>query len=124
MVLWHAILSHKPALIVHEDHQAMIKDFQSGRNPTICYLGRTHGVSAAWLHETCKGADLILAYEVSACMSADIYTKAFTDPEKPKSACLVVGVCDPKELDELAKRSKEWKRPLPQSGGTAHSPNS
>ena len=79
----------------------------------------------AWLHETFKGAYLTLAYEVSARMAADIYTKAFIDPERWKSACLLVGVCDPKELDDLARRSKEWEQPLPQSGGTTpHSPNS
>ena len=33
-----------------------------------------------------------------------------------KSVCLLVGVCDPKELDDLARRSKEWEQPLPQSG--------
>ena len=71
----------------------------------------------AWLHETFDGADLTLAYEVSARMAADIYTKAFVDPEKWKSVCMLVGICDPKELDDLATRSKEWEQPLPQSGG-------
>ena len=79
--LWHTLLPHKPGLVVHEDNQAMIKVVQSGRNPTMRYLGRTHGVSVAWLHETFKGEDLDLAYEQSSRMSADIFTKAFTDPE-------------------------------------------
>ena len=105
-------------------NHATIKVAQSGRNPTMRYLGCTHGVSVSWLHETCKGADLMLAYEVSARMAADIYTKAFADPETWKSACLLLGVCDPRELDDLARNSKEWEQPLPQSGGTAHSPNS
>ena len=50
--LWHALLPHKPGLDVHEDNQAMIKVVESGRNPTMRYIGRTHGVSVAWLHET------------------------------------------------------------------------
>ena len=75
--LWHELLPHKPGLKVHEDNQAMIKVVQSGRNPTMRYLGRTHGVSVAWLHETFKGDDLQLAYEISARMCADIFTKAF-----------------------------------------------
>merc|ERR1712004_273133 len=53
--LWHVLLP-----------QAMIKVVESGRNPTMRYIGRTHGVSVAWLHETFKGEDLALAYEVSA----------------------------------------------------------
>ena len=59
--LWHALLPHKPALIVHEDNQAMIRVVETGKNPTMRYLGRTHGVSIAWLHETFKGEALRLA---------------------------------------------------------------
>jgi hypothetical protein len=59
---------------VHADNQAMIKIVESGRNPTMRYLGRTHGVSVAWLHETFKGEDLSLAYEISTRMCADIFT--------------------------------------------------
>ena len=75
----HRLLPHKPGLIVHEDNQAMIKIVESGRNPTMRYLGRTHGVSVAWLHETFKGEDLSLAYEISTRMCADIFTKALVD---------------------------------------------
>ena len=75
-LLWHLLLPHKHGLIVHEDSQAMIKVVESGKNPTMRYLGRTHGVSIAWLHETFKGEDLNLAYEVSTRMCADVYTKA------------------------------------------------
>ena len=61
-LLWHRLLPRKPGLIVHEDNQAMIKVVESGKNPTMRYLGRTHGVSIAWLHEMFKGVDLNLAY--------------------------------------------------------------
>ena len=125
LMLWYAILPRKPGLVAHQDKQDMVKVVQSGCNLTMHYLGRAHGVSVAWLHETFKGADLTLAYEVSARVAADIYTKAFADPEKWKSACVLVGICDPKEHDDLASRSTAWEQPLPQSGGTTpHSPNS
>ena len=81
LVLWHAILPHKPALIVHERRLDMSKVVESRRNPTTRCLGLTRGVSVVWLQETCKGADLALAYEVSARVATDIYTKAFADPE-------------------------------------------
>ena len=42
--LWHRLLPHKPGLSVQEDNQAMLKAVQSGRNPTMRYLGRTRGV--------------------------------------------------------------------------------
>jgi hypothetical protein len=90
------------------------------------YLGRTHGVSIAWLHETFKGDDFDLAYEHSTRMCADIYTKAFVDAKKFKQACYLIGICDPHELQELARSSKEWDTPLPQSRGksTNMPPNS
>ena len=84
----------------------MIRIVETGRNPTMRYLGRTHGISVAWLHEVFQGDDLNLAYEISARMCADIYTKAFTDADKWKSACWLIGVCDPKELENLAIKSK------------------
>ena len=117
--LWHRLLPHLPGLVVHEDNQAMIKVVESGRNPTMRYIGRTHGVSVAWLHETFKGEDLALAYEITSRMCADIYTKAFTDADKWKLACWLINICDPKELFQLAKRSKEWEQPPPPSGGTS-----
>ena len=84
------------------------------------YLGRTHGVSVAWLHETFKGKDLDVAYDVSARMCADIYTKAFTDPERWKLASSLICACDPKELDMLAKLPAVWDQSPTQSEGGGH----
>ena len=88
----------------------MIKVVESGRNPTMRYIGRTHGVSVAWLHETFKSDDLDLAYEVSSRMCADIYTKAFTDADKWRLACWLINICDPKELNKFARQSNEWNQ--------------
>eukprot|EP00972_Heterocapsa_arctica_P040401 5950810-Heterocapsa_arctica.AAC.1 len=60
----------------------MIIVVETGRNPTMWYLLRTHGVSVAWLHETFKHKCLQLGYELSWRMCADIYTKGFTDAAK------------------------------------------
>ena len=77
----------------------------------------------AWLHETFKGEDLSLASEVSTRMCADIYTKALVDAEKFKSACYLIGVCDDKGFNELAKRSHEWENPRTRSGGKKDTPS-
>jgi hypothetical protein len=45
--LWHCLLPHKPGIYFHEDNQAMITGVNSGRNPTMRYLKRTHRVSVA-----------------------------------------------------------------------------
>ena len=78
--LWHALLPHKPGLIVHGDNQAMMTVVKSGRNPMMRYLTRTHRVSVAWLHERVKSNDLTLVHEEFCRMAADIYTKAFRRP--------------------------------------------
>ncbi len=80
--LWHVLLPLKPPLFFHEDNQAMIHVVTTGRNPTMRYLHRTHRVSVSWLHEVCQGDDIVLMYEDSAKMAADIYTKGLTDKAK------------------------------------------
>ena len=77
--LWHTVLPHKPCIMFFEDNQAMIRVIETGKNPTMRYLHRTHRVSVAWLHEVFKGDHLRLMYEISARMAADIFTKAFSD---------------------------------------------
>eukprot|EP00972_Heterocapsa_arctica_P034855 5130931-Heterocapsa_arctica.AAC.1 len=60
----------------------MIRVVETGRNPTMRYLLKTHGVSVAWLHEIFKNEFIELGYELSSRMCADIYTKGFTDGPK------------------------------------------
>ena len=62
--------------MVHEDNSAMIRVVESGRNPTMRYLHRTHRVSVAWLHEQLSsGRDGVeLIYEDTTRMAADIFT--------------------------------------------------
>ena len=64
------------------------------------YLGRTHGVQVSWLHEVCKKDDIVLMYEDSAKMAADIYTKGFTDKAKWEQVCGLINVIDPKFLKD------------------------
>ena len=49
--LWHTLLPHTPTILVHEDNQAMLRVVETGKNPTMRYLHRTHRVSVSWLHE-------------------------------------------------------------------------
>ena len=100
----------------------MIKVVETGRNPTMHYIGCAHGVSVACLHETFKGKGLSMAYEVSSRMCADIYTKAFTDADKWKLARWLISICEPKELNLFALKQQEWNTPHPQSGGNPSKP--
>ena len=51
LTLWRTIMEHHRPLVVHEDSQAMIRVVQTGKDPPMWYLGRTHRISVAWLHE-------------------------------------------------------------------------
>eukprot|EP00972_Heterocapsa_arctica_P067630 9984657-Heterocapsa_arctica.AAC.1 len=55
---------------------------ETGRNPTMRYLLRTHGGSVARLHNIFKNKFIELGYEFSSRMCADIDTKGFTDGAK------------------------------------------
>ena len=81
--LWEILLKRTDLKITfHEDNQAMIKIIQTGKNPQLRHIGRTHRVSIAWLHETFKHDWLDLVYQDTYGQAADIFTKAFTEAEK------------------------------------------
>eukprot|EP00971_Amphidinium_carterae_P270899 5375869-Amphidinium_carterae.1 len=54
------------------------------------YLGRTHRVSIAWLHEVFKGDNMILHKCDTTPQAADIFTKSFTDVSKWKHALSLI----------------------------------
>ena len=112
--LWDTVLGRPSRLVVHEDNQAMMRVCQTGRNPTMRYLKRTHRTSVAWLHEVCSSDAVELCYTESALMAADIYTKAFTDSQKWEGACWNIGVCPPASLVDMASLGDS---PPPQTGG-------
>ena len=79
----------------------MIRVVETGRNPTMHFLARTHRVSVAWLHETFSQQNIGLMYEVSSRMCADIYTKAFTDATKWQAVCGLINIVDPKRIRQF-----------------------
>ena len=88
-------------MIFHEDNQTRIRAVETGRNPSMRYLARTHRVSVAWLHETFSRQNTCLMYEASSKMCADIYTKAFTEVTKWQAACDLINIVDPVRLKQL-----------------------
>ena len=84
--------------IFHEDNQAMIRVIETGRNPTMRYMHRTHRISIATLHAINTGqvADTKIDCDctTSAEMAADIFTKGFTDKVKWGHATRSVGIID------------------------------
>ncbi len=74
MMIWERILPGKVELTVHEDNQAMIRVCETGRNPTMRFLGRVHRISIAWLHWVFAQNNIHLKYTVSSLMAADTFT--------------------------------------------------
>ena len=91
----------------------MIRMCETGRNPTMCYLSRTHGLCIAWLYERFKSGALELIYEESSKMAGDIFTKAFTDRAKWNGVCHLVNIVDKDLFYDLIASSV----PAPDGGG-------
>ena len=79
----------------------MIRVCQTGRNPTMRHLGRTHRVSVAWLHQRFAELGIDLRFEMTHRHAADIYTKAFHEALKWISACLLINIVDGTQLETL-----------------------
>ena len=83
--LWDRLLPQPAHILFHEDNQAMIRICETGRNPTMRHLGRTHRVDVAWLHERFASPDVTLQYVVTDEQCADIFTKGFQRPRQMAS---------------------------------------
>ena len=112
--LWNKLQIGNDRIIVHEDNTVMIRVCVTGRNPTMRYLSRTHGVSAAWLYEQFNGVDFSIQYEETTRMAADVLTKAFVEVPRWEAACWLVSVFHPSNLQEVVDLGD---RPPPQLGG-------
>ena len=101
-----ALLPGRVRGIIHEDNSACIAVIESGRNPTMRYIGRTQGINIQMLHETlgcthpqCPN-DLVKTDTDN--MVADIHTKGFTSDDKWNHACQLANVIDVNEKDFLS----------------------
>ena len=81
----------------------MMPVVETGRNPTMRYIGRTHGVSIAWLHERFKDKHHLMTYGESSKQAGDIFTKPCIDAAKWESVCDLIGVCHSSRLHALIR---------------------
>ena len=96
--LLDVILDRTVTIKFYEDNQATIRMLESGKNPTLRHLGRTHKVDLAWLFEAFKGERYDLRYCTSEEQAADIFTKHFSNPDKFAHACRMIGHINKKKL--------------------------
>ena len=99
------VLRPDPLLYFHQDNPAMIAVCRTGRNPTMRHLHRTHRVSVDWLHEGFARDDVVLLYETPERHCADIFTKAFVNPEKWRHVCELIVVLTKQHTDRIVEGS-------------------
>ena len=92
MDVWDIVLPGTK-LVVREDNDVSVRIVQTGRNPTMRHLNRSHGVSIASIHELWKAGEFTVEYVPSSLQSADIFTKSFTLPRQWEAVCRLVGIC-------------------------------
>ncbi len=96
--LWRIVSGQEPQIIFHDDNQAMIAVIRSGKNPMMRHIERSHGISIVWMHEMFLLSYIILIYEITSKMAADIHTQAFRDPMAWKRACLSINVLEDNDI--------------------------
>ena len=120
ITLWTCLSPTQPRIIFYDDSQAMISVIRSGKNPTMRHLERTHGLCIAWMHEVFMPDTILLVYEITAKMAADIHTKPFKSAEAWKHACSLINVFDSTDISqpwilELMKPTHDGSSDLGQS---------
>jgi hypothetical protein len=88
-----------------EDNSATIQICEKGSSPALRHVGRTHGISIAWLHELFRMKIYNLKKIESEQQAADIFTKEFHVEEKWQHALTLINVVNP---------AKFWGTPLTQ----------
>lgn len=55
VTIWEILLGRPVSLILCEDNESAARVIETGRNPTMRHIGRTHKVDLAFLHERAAG---------------------------------------------------------------------
>ena len=117
------LLGRDMTFVLNEDNQAMIRVVETGKNPTMRHIGRTHGVSVAEIHDRHDRGEFSIQFTDSENQAADIYTKAFIDPLKWEHALKLIGVCHRDSIRSVIKdtvnRVETMKHPKPKPEETA-----
>ena len=102
MDVWDIILPGTQ-LVVREDNDVAIRVIQTGRNPTMRHMNRTHGVSIAAIHEKWQAGQFTVEYVPSSLQAADIFTKSFSLPRQWEAVCRLVGICAAPQIDHMVQ---------------------
>ena len=102
--LWEIILGRLPKLTLHEDNQAAAQIVRTGKSQKLRHVRRTHGIAISALHDWYKRKVFTLADCHTQAQAADVFTKAFTDPEAWERAVALIGMIDGPTSRRLLKQ--------------------
>ena len=88
----------KLTLEFYEDNQTTMRILETGKNPTLRYMGRTHNVNMRSLFDCFQSEVYRLRFCSTDQQAADIFTKHFTNPEKWRLVCRLINHCDKNKL--------------------------
>ena len=80
--LWESVLKRHVVLNLIEDNERTYQIIKTGKNPTMRYLTRTHGVHVSWLHDLFTRKIFGVTYTRTESQCADVFTKTFGDVVK------------------------------------------
>ena len=88
--LWSLLLNRGVKLVLEEDNSAAKRVIETGRNPTMRHLNRTHKVDLRFRFEQVANGNMEVRQCPTESMAADVLTKAFTTKEKWQHACKLI----------------------------------
>ena len=83
---------------LHEDNSTTVQVAYTGKNPSMKLLERGHGISVGNIHEHVRNGDINFIHTRSEHMSADIYTKHFTNPQLWNRLRMLINIYTPQEI--------------------------
>ena len=105
--LWQVLTGREHvSCTLHEDNETMIRVMQTGRNPTMRHLNRTHGVDISGMKEQIERRLIDVKYTQTDRQCADIHTKAFDNKDKWNWAMNQINVFDLSSFDIAAVNSQ------------------
>ena len=97
-------------MVLYEDNQAAAQIVKTGKSQKLRHVRRTHGISISALHDWHRKKVFKLADCHTKAQAADLFTKAFTNPESWEHAYTLIGMVDDHALRKL--NPKEIPKPF------------
>jgi hypothetical protein len=107
--IWDLLLDRDVGLDVMDDNDATITIINTGKNPALRHVSRTHVVNVAWLYEMFKRLEYRLYYQPTVGQCSDLFTKPFSVLPAWRHACDLIGII----TGDVAGRTRGGANALP-----------